>query len=65
MKASDIDYEYPTNDAEATGYANLLTETRTALNQLASRKGDSVPYTLSVRGYSPNFITPNDTDSDP
>ena len=49
---SDIDFEYPSNDDQATGYASLLAELRTAFNQLASRKGDTVPYTISVRGSS-------------
>jgi len=47
-----FDLEYPANDDEATGYANLVTEIQTALNWLASRKG----------GHSQNFI-PNRADS--
>ena len=52
---SDIDFEYPSNDDQATGFASLLAELRSAFDQLASRKGDTVPYTLSVRNSSPNF----------
>ena len=46
---SDIDFEYPANDEQAAGHADLITEIRTALNDLASRKGDKEPYILSVR----------------
>ncbi|KAG8848445.1 hypothetical protein FRB96_001231 [Tulasnella sp. 330] len=43
----DIDYEYPTTDAMASGYAALLTGLRSALNAHAASKGDSVPYLLT------------------
>lgn len=45
----DIDFEYPNTPALAQGFADLLTELRTAFDQLASNKGDSVPYQLTVR----------------
>ena len=60
-ETSDVDFEYPGNNDEANGFASLLTETRAGLDQLASRKGDSVPYVLSVRVLSLNFA-PNDAD---
>lgn len=60
---SDIDFEYPANEEQAAGHANLLTELRTALNDLASRKGDKEPYLLSVRVPSLVF-TLNDADKD-
>ncbi|TFK96479.1 glycosyl hydrolases family 18-domain-containing protein [Pterulicium gracile] len=44
----DIDFEYPANTAQGQGFADLLTAMRTALNQLAQRKGDAVPYQLTV-----------------
>ena len=62
-ETSDVDFEYPGNNDEANGFASLLTETRAGLDQLASRKGDSVPYVLSVRTSSLDF-TPNDADDD-
>ncbi|KAF8649213.1 hypothetical protein AX16_005940 [Volvariella volvacea WC 439] len=44
----DIDYEYPASTAQGQGLADLLTSLRQALNQLASRKGESNPYLLTV-----------------
>ncbi|KAI0916344.1 hypothetical protein AcW1_009855 [Taiwanofungus camphoratus] len=44
----DIDFEYPNTPALAQGFADLLTELRTAFDQLASNKGDSVPYQLTA-----------------
>ncbi|TFK96478.1 glycosyl hydrolases family 18-domain-containing protein [Pterulicium gracile] len=44
----DIDFEYPANTAQGQGFADLLTSMRTALDQLAQRKGDNVPYQLTV-----------------
>jgi chitinase len=46
--SSDVDYEYPSNSAQGQGFADLLTETRKALDSLASRKGDSTPYLLTA-----------------
>ncbi|PFH51661.1 carbohydrate-binding module family 5 protein [Amanita thiersii Skay4041] len=44
----DIDFEFPTSSALGQGFANLVTELRTALNQLAARKGDSTPYLITA-----------------
>lgn len=45
---SDIDFEYPTSSALGQGFADLLTELRTAFDKLATSKGDSVPYLLTA-----------------
>lgn len=45
---SDIDFEYPSNAAEGQGFADLLTELRTAFDNLAASKGDTTPYQLSA-----------------
>lgn len=45
---SDIDYEYPAAGAQAQGYAALLSELRTALNNLAAKKGETNPYQITV-----------------
>lgn len=44
----DIDFEYPSNDALATGFAALLTSLRLAFDNLQLQKGDSTPYELTV-----------------
>ncbi|GJJ12346.1 hypothetical protein Clacol_006587 [Clathrus columnatus] len=44
----DLDFEYPSSSAQGTGFASLITELRTAFNQLAERKGDTVPYQITV-----------------
>lgn len=44
----DVDYEYPATDAQGDGFAQLLAELRTALNEHASKKGDTEPYYLSI-----------------
>ncbi|THH07640.1 hypothetical protein EW145_g3240 [Phellinidium pouzarii] len=44
----DIDFEYPSNSAQGQGFADLLTSLRTAFNQLAAQKGDTVPYQLTA-----------------
>jgi chitinase len=44
----DIDFEYPTAGAQAQGFASLLSELRTGLNNWASKKGESNPYQLTV-----------------
>jgi hypothetical protein len=55
---SDLDYEYPGTSAQGQGLADLVTSLRTALTQLASRKGDTVPYLITAavgagpQGYS-------------
>lgn len=44
---SDLDYEYATA-TDGQNFADLLTELRTAFDALATKKGDSTPYQLSV-----------------
>ncbi|KAI0659086.1 glycoside hydrolase superfamily [Cubamyces menziesii] len=44
----DIDFEYPTTPALASGYASLLTSLRTAFDNLQAQKGDSTPYQLTA-----------------
>ncbi|PPQ99959.1 hypothetical protein CVT24_009538 [Panaeolus cyanescens] len=44
----DIDYEYPSTPELGQGLADLVTSLRTALNSLASRKGDSTPYLITA-----------------
>ncbi|CUA67005.1 Endochitinase 1 [Rhizoctonia solani] len=44
----DMDWEYPTAGAQADACVALLKETRAALDELAKKKGDTVPYQLSV-----------------
>ncbi|PCH38885.1 carbohydrate-binding module family 5 protein [Wolfiporia cocos MD-104 SS10] len=44
----DIDFEYPDTPALAEGFADLLTELRSAFDALATQKGDSVPYQLTA-----------------
>ncbi len=44
----DLDFEYPANADQGQGFADLLTSLRTAFNQLATQKGDTVPYELTV-----------------
>ncbi|KAG9082809.1 hypothetical protein FRC07_014087, partial [Ceratobasidium sp. 392] len=43
----DIDYEYPAAGAQAQGLASLLSELRTALNNHASKKGETNPYLIT------------------
>ncbi|KAH7890400.1 glycoside hydrolase family 18 and carbohydrate-binding module family 5 protein [Phlebopus sp. FC_14] len=42
----DIDFEYPTNNAQGQGFADLLTSLRSSFDELASTNGDTVPYEL-------------------
>ncbi|KDQ52897.1 carbohydrate-binding module family 5 protein [Jaapia argillacea MUCL 33604] len=53
----DIDYEYPTSTTEGQDFADLLTSLRTGFTQLATRKGDTVPYqiTAAVAAGSANY----------
>ncbi|KAI0261223.1 glycoside hydrolase superfamily [Gloeopeniophorella convolvens] len=53
----DIDFEYPSDSAQGQGFASLLTELRTAFDQLAQSNGDSVPYeiTAAVSAGSANY----------
>lgn len=44
----DIDFEYPSNAAQGDGLASLLSELRTALDNLAKQKGDTTPYLVTV-----------------
>lgn len=44
----DVDYEYPQNDAQATGYVHLLRELRTALDEHARRKRADYHFLLTV-----------------
>ncbi|KAJ3876901.1 glycosyl hydrolases family 18-domain-containing protein [Lentinula edodes] len=44
----DLDYEYPANTAQGQGFSDLITELRTAFNNLAAQKGDSTPYELTA-----------------
>ncbi|KAF9532699.1 glycosyl hydrolases family 18-domain-containing protein [Crepidotus variabilis] len=44
----DIDYEYPANDAQGQGLADLITALRTAFDQLQSKKGDSTRYLITA-----------------
>jgi chitinase len=44
----DIDFEYPSTAAQGSGFASLLSELRTALNNHASKKGDTVPYIITA-----------------
>ncbi|VDB95643.1 unnamed protein product [Peniophora sp. CBMAI 1063] len=44
----DIDYEYPSTAAQGQGFADLLTELRTAFTALQTSNGDSVPYQITV-----------------
>ncbi|KAG2004639.1 endochitinase [Coprinopsis cinerea AmutBmut pab1-1] len=44
----DIDYEYPSTPEQGQGLADLVTSLRTALTQLASRKGESNPYLITA-----------------
>ncbi|KAK0204659.1 glycoside hydrolase family 18 protein [Desarmillaria ectypa] len=44
----DIDFEYPSSSAEGQGFADLLTELRSAFDKLATSKGDATPYQLSA-----------------
>ena len=44
----DVDYEYPQNDAQATGYVSLLRELRAALDQHARHKRADYRFLLTV-----------------
>ncbi|KAG6878469.1 hypothetical protein C0993_006311 [Termitomyces sp. T159_Od127] len=44
----DIDFEYPSSDAQGQGFADLFTALRTAFDALATKKGDNVPYQLTA-----------------
>ncbi|TFK60345.1 hypothetical protein BDN72DRAFT_905040 [Pluteus cervinus] len=44
----DIDYEYPANEAQGQGLADLVTALRSAFTVLQQRKRDSEPYQITV-----------------
>lgn len=44
----DLDYEYPGNDNEAQGYAELLKELRQALDEHASKKKIDYRFLLTI-----------------
>lgn len=45
---SDLDFEYPSDSSQGSGFASLITQLRTGLDQLAANKGDKVPYQITV-----------------
>ncbi|KAH7918608.1 glycoside hydrolase family 18 protein [Leucogyrophana mollusca] len=59
----DIDFEYPADSTQGQAFANLLTELRTAFDELASSNGDDTPYELTAAvsagatGYA-NYVFP-------
>ena len=44
----DVDYEYPSNEAQARGYLDLLRELRAALDHHAQKKGADYKFLLTV-----------------
>ena len=46
----DIDYEYPSDEAQARGYVELLRELRFGLDEHARKKGANYRFLLTVRG---------------
>ena len=44
----DVDYEYPSNEAQARGYVDLLRELRFALDQHAAKKEANYRFLLTV-----------------
>ncbi|EKM80957.1 hypothetical protein AGABI1DRAFT_112662 [Agaricus bisporus var. burnettii JB137-S8] len=44
----DVDYEYPSNDAQARGYVDLLRELRIALDNHAKAKGADYRFLLTI-----------------
>ncbi|KAI9834249.1 MAG: hypothetical protein M1819_003087 [Sarea resinae] len=44
----DIDWEYPQNDSQAMDFVSLLQETRSALDQCASRQGGDSRFQLTI-----------------
>ncbi len=45
----DIDFEFPDTDSRGSDLASLMTELRTAFDNLQIKKGDATPYILTVR----------------
>jgi chitinase len=52
----DIDYEYPTNDSEADGYVQLLSELRAALDNHAKEKNANYRFLLTVSSFPPRHL---------
>jgi len=44
----DVDYEYPSNDAQARGYVELLRELRVALDKHGREKGPDCHFSLTI-----------------
>jgi GH18 family chitinase len=44
----DVDYEYPSNEAQAHGYVELLRELRFGLDEHARKKGANYRFLLTV-----------------
>ena len=44
----DVDFEFPENSDQGAGLALLVTELRTAFDDLQKEKGDSTPYLVTV-----------------
>ncbi|KAI1798302.1 glycoside hydrolase superfamily [Ganoderma leucocontextum] len=53
----DIDFEFPSTDALGSGFASLVSELRTAFDNLQTKKGDSTPYliTAATSAGQPNY----------
>ena len=56
----DLDFEYPSNAAQGQGFADLITALRSAFDSYAAKKGDSTPYSLTVRRYLTQFVIPRE-----
>ncbi len=48
LKCSDLDFEYPDDADQAQGFADLLTELRSAFNALQAKKKDSTCYLVTA-----------------
>lgn len=48
----DIDFAYPSSPEQGQAFADLLTALRTAFDELATSKGDTTPYLLTVGSYN-------------
>lgn len=57
----DLDFEYPSSQAQGQGFADLLTSLRGAFDSLATSNGDTVPYqiTAAVAAGSANYANLN------
>lgn len=53
----DVDYEYPTDDKQASGYTALLKELRAALDKRAAQKGSGCKFLLSVSNVRETFAS--------